>query len=92
MIYKIKIKKKVTKFLTKCDKHITTTFLNKIQTIKEDPYLAMKKLDISAITNADNLYRLRIWTYRFLFIINKNEIVITFFDADSRGWIYKQLK
>ena len=30
--------------------------------------------------------------YRFLFIINKNEIVITFFDADSRGWIYKQLK
>ena len=91
MIYKIVIKKRVEKFLSRCDKNIKESFLNKVLLFEKDPFTAIQKLDVTAIVGVKDHYRLRIWMYRFLFI-NKNEIVITFFDADSRGWIYKQLK
>jgi mRNA-degrading endonuclease RelE of RelBE toxin-antitoxin system len=60
--------------------------------LEKDPFLAIQNLDITVIVGAKDHYRLRIWTYRFLFIINEDEILISFFDAGSRGWIYKKLK
>jgi mRNA interferase RelE/StbE len=46
-------------------------------------------LDIKKLKNKKNHYRLRIGKYRILFEIIKNEILIYFYNADSRGDVYK---
>ena len=45
-------------------------------------------LDLKKLKGIDEHYRLRIGKYRFLFEKQDTEIVLYFYDADSRGDIY----
>ena len=60
MIYKIVIKKRVEKFLSRCDKNIKESFLNKVLLFEKDPFTAIQKLDVTAIVGVKDHYRLRI--------------------------------
>ena len=87
-MYKINLEKNVMKFLEKHKwEKIIHVFTEKLKIISNNPY--ENNLDIKAFKWTENTYRLRIWKYRFLYEIIENEITIIFFDADSRGWIYK---
>jgi mRNA interferase RelE/StbE len=46
-------------------------------------------LDIRRLQWTKDEYRLRIWKYRFLYKVYESRIYIYFYDADSRGDIYK---
>ena len=78
--------KSVTKFLSKHE-DIARVFYQKIKILHENIYT--QQLDINALTWQKNHYRIRIWKYRFLYEINDKEILIYFYDADTRGDIYK---
>lgn len=87
-MYKINLEKNVMKFLEKYKwEKIIHLFTEKLKIISNNPY--ENNLDIKAFKWTENTYRLRIWKYRFVYEIIENEITIIFFDADSRGWIYK---
>lgn len=87
-MYTIAFEKSVTKFLEKHKwEKIITSFQEKLHILSKNPY--KNNLDIKALLWFDNIYRLRIWKYRFLYEIQEEIITITFFDADSRWDIYK---
>ena len=92
MIYKISISKKTQKFLNTCDKHIQKSFYEKVDIIAQDPFSAKNKMDIKPIIWEENIFRLRIWNYRFIYSVIDHELVILFINADSRGGIYKNRK
>ena len=84
--YKIKTSKKVDKFLEKHQK-ITKRFFEKLIILSKNPY--ENNLDIIPYEWKKNHFRFRIWKYRFLYEIINDEILIYFYDADTRGDIYK---
>ena len=86
MNYKLKIWKKVFKFLEKCDKNIALKFDKAVDILVENPY--KNNLDIKRLVWSESKYRLRIWKYRFLYEVRENEILIYFYDANSRWDIY----
>jgi len=87
-MYKIKLEKKVLKFLSKHKwEKIIETFIFSLKILKYDPY--NNRLDIKSIIWSKNNYRLRIWKYRFLYEIYKDKLIITFTAWDSRWDIYK---
>lgn len=85
-MYEIKTWKIVDKFL---EKHldIAKKFILSLEIIKESPF--ENNLDIKPIKWMKNHFRLRIWKYRFLYEVIENQILIYFYDADSRWDIYK---
>ena len=87
-MYKIKYHKSVLRFLSK-HKNIHKHFFDKIESLKKNPFDS--SLDIVSLKWAEKwAYRLRIWKYRFKFLIISNEVVIYFYDAWARGDIYKK--
>lgn len=89
MIYEIVILKNVVKFLETCDKHIVRSFFEKTEIIARNPFEAHHKVDTKILKWEDNTYRLRVWSYRFVYTIENKKCVIVFVKADSRGGIYK---
>lgn len=89
-MYRVQLEKKVQKFLLKQKwQPIITQFEKALRELAYDPY--ENTLDIKIIIWLPHTYRLRIWKYRFLYEIIDDKIIINFFDADSRGDIYKWL-
>ena len=84
--YKIKISKKVNKYLNKHSK-LKQNFAEKILILQLDAY--NNCLDICIIKWKRGRYRLRIGKYRFLYEIIEDEMLIYFYDADSRWDVYK---
>lgn len=90
-MYQIFLEKKVQKFLEKQKwQPIISQFEKALRILSLDPY--ENNLDIKIILWLPHCYRLRIWKYRFLYEIIDEKIIINFFDADSRGDIYKNYK
>ncbi len=87
MIYKIIIEKDVAKFLDKIDDYIVEAFYKKIKILSVD--IKNVSVDIKRLKWNDDLYRLRIGKYRFVYKIYNEKLVIVFVDADSRWDIYK---
>ena len=87
-MYKIRLQKKVLKFL---DKHkwekIIEVFTASLKILQNNPY--NNRLDIKLLTWNENKFRLRIWQYRFIYEIFENQLIITFIDWDNRWNIYK---
>ena len=84
-MYKLVLNTKIRKFLKK-HPEIISKFYNKVKILVENPY--KNNLDIKRLVWADSKYRLRIWKYRFLYEVRENEILIYFYDANSRWDIY----
>ena len=86
-MYKIKLSKKVIKFLNKRDKNELKIITTKFEELKNNPY-PKDNLNSKKLVNSDK-YRLRVGKYRFIYIIIGNELLILMENADSRGDIYK---
>lgn len=85
MIYEHKIKKKAMKFIQKQEPKQQKRIFKAIFAV---PFSG----DIKKMKGEDNLYRLRVGDYRFLFEMNEKTQEITLIsitDADNRGQIYK---
>jgi mRNA interferase RelE/StbE len=86
MQYTIKLHKNVDKFLLS-HPDVKKRFLEKAYVLSFDPLngaLDIKKMQWLR----DDLYRLRVWKYRFIYEIIEHELVVYFVVADSRGGVY----
>lgn len=81
MIYKINVKKRALKFISKQDKNQQVKLYKAIYNLPAG--------DIKKMQNYSNTYRLRVGKYRVIFEWIENQIIIDVTDADSRGDIYK---
>lgn len=86
-MYNYRLSKTVIKFLEKRDQAFLLRFDKKFDEIIENPIKS--SADVQAYIGHPWHYRLRIGKYRFLYAILEEEIVVYFYDADSRGGIYK---
>ena len=86
MTYEVKASKQVRKFLLSCQKNIADKFYQKAKILAQDPY--GKNLDVRILQGQKENRRLRIGKYRFLYTMHKDQILIYFYEADSRGDIY----
>lgn len=88
-MYKIVLEKTVIKFLEKHKwQEIISRFEKSLHILALDPF--ENNLDIKVLKWLPNSYRLRIWDYRFLYEINEEVLVISFFQELSRWDIYKK--
>ncbi|PID34916.1 MAG: hypothetical protein CR971_00795 [candidate division SR1 bacterium] len=84
--YTLSYHKKVIKFLKK-HPEIHKRFFKNIQELQKNPYIHPNS---KALENEEKgSFRLRIGDYRFKYIVIEEKIVIYFYDAGSRGDIYK---
>lgn len=86
-MYKYRFTKQVEKFLEKQNKSFLLNFQTKLEILVNNPFDS--DLDIKSLKWLDNNYRLRIWKYRFLYIIENDELYIYFYKAWSRWDVYK---
>jgi mRNA interferase RelE/StbE len=86
-MYKYRLSKTVIKFLEKRDKAFLLRFEEKLMEIRKDPHHPVA--DVEPYKWYPDDYRLRIGKYRFLYTVKESEVIVYFYDADSRGGIYK---
>jgi mRNA interferase RelE/StbE len=85
-MFRLKFSKQVKKFIEKQDKKTKQRFKEVFEKLTKNPYgdgIDTKKM------SGSNSFRLRIGKYRFLYFIDKDELVIIIEKGDSRGDIYK---
>ena len=85
-MFKLKFSKQAKKFIEKQDKKTKQRFKEIFEKLAANPY--GEDIDTKKMSNSD-FFRLRIGKYRFLYFIDKNELVIIIEKGDSRGDIYK---
>lgn len=82
MKYEIVLEKRASKFLKKQPQNQRIRILT---AIKDLPYSG----DIKAMKGFSELFRLRVGSYRILYTIEKEVLVIRVIDIGNRGDIYK---
>ena len=82
MKYEIVLEKRASKFLQKQPQNQRIRIL---AAIKDLPYSG----DIKAMKGFSELFRLRVGSYRILYTIEKEVLVIRVIDIGNRGDIYK---
>ena len=81
-MYRIRTDKKVEKFII-AHPDIWVRFFEKVTILQQDP--RDPRLSTKRLQGSKDKYRLRIGKYRFLYEVKEQEILIYFYDADSRG-------
>lgn len=82
MSYKIVIEKPALKFLQKQPKTQQERLLRAIQGLPENG-------DIKPMGGHENLYRLRVGSYRVLYSIEENVLIVRVLTIGNRGDVYK---
>lgn len=90
MIYRLLLHKSVTKFLESRPVKQRQELKKKLELLKENPF-PNTELDIKMMQGHENLYRLRIGQYRFIYQIKQGELIVFVFKAGNRGDVYKGL-
>jgi mRNA interferase RelE/StbE len=90
MNYRLLLHKSVTKFLESCPAKQRQELKKKLELLKENPF-PNKELDIKMMQGYENLYRLRVGQYRFIYQVKQDELIIFVFKAGNRGDVYKGL-
>jgi len=85
-MFKLKFSKQVKKFIEKQDKKTKHRFKEVFEKLAKNPY--GNDIDTKKMSGSDS-FRLRIGKYRFLYFVDKDEVVIVIERGDSRGDIYK---
>ena len=90
-MYTIILEKSVQKMLKKHQwEPLIKKFKNALRILENDPNSS--ELDIKWLAGLPSWnYRLRIGKYRFLYEIIDHKLIISFYDAWSRGEIYKNI-
>lgn len=81
-MYQIIIEKRAEKFIRKQSKPIQVRLLSAISKLPQG--------DIKPLKGYDNLFRLRVETYRILYTVDNGQLIICVIDAGNRGEIYNQ--
>ena len=82
MKYELKIQKNAQKSLAKISEPFQSKIINKIYSLVNDPYYNSKKLI------GRDAYRIRIGSYRIIYEINNNELIILVINIGHRKEIY----
>ncbi len=90
MTYRLLLHKKVTKFLEKRSAKQQQEITQQLELLKQNPY-SNTQLDIKVMQGYENVYRLRINHYRFIYQIQNDELIIFILKAGNRGDVYKKL-
>lgn len=80
-MYKIEISKKAFKFIEKQPKPKRELLLKAI--------FLLPAGDVKPLKGHDNLYRLRVGTYRIIYTMDNEKLTICVIDVDNRGQVYK---
>ncbi|MFD0675255.1 type II toxin-antitoxin system RelE/ParE family toxin [Cohnella sp. GCM10027633] len=87
MNYEIKFLKDAYKYLQKQDSVTRNRILDHLKILSEDP--RHPELDIKRMQGIENQFRLRVGSYRVVYSILDNELIIIVVKIGSRGDIYK---
>ena len=86
-MYEIRLRKQVAQFIDsrtpKERLRIADAFLKQ----QENPF--RNDSDIKKLKSTLNKYRLRLGKYRFLYAVMEEQVLIYFYNADTRGDVYK---
>ena len=80
----VSVRKEVYKKISGFPKEVQQELLSAIELLSAFPSAS---LDIEKMKGSKNMFRVRIGSYRILFISERNTIYV--FDADTRSKIYK---
>ncbi len=86
-MYKLKLRKQVAQFINSRSPKEKKAIAEALIKLQENPY--QNTLDIKKLKDSHNKYRLRIRTYRFLYTIIQEQLLIYLYKADNRGDVYK---
>ena len=86
-MYKIIPHKKVSKFINSRNSKEKQRIKEKFKLLQENPYPTNNETDTKKMTN-QNIYRLRVGNFRFLYKVVEEELIIYMNDGDNRGDIY----
>jgi mRNA interferase RelE/StbE len=89
MNYKIELSSRSLKYLNKLDPKTKNRISNYLELLSENP--RNPELDIKRLQGETSLYRLRVGSYRILYTIKNNQLIIMVINIGSRGDIYKDL-
>jgi mRNA interferase RelE/StbE len=87
MNYEIDLSTDARKYLSKLDKPTRNRLLDHFKILSENP--RNPELDINKLQGYLSLYRLRVGTYRVLYTIEDNILIIFVVAIGPRGDIYK---
>ena len=87
MNYEISLSRIALKNMTKLPRRELVRIQNRIDCLAKDP----RPADIKKIHGDENLYRIRLGTYRILYRIFDDKLFILIVDVDHRKEIYKNL-
>jgi len=87
MNYEVKFHKNALKSIQKLDSSTRNRILDHINILSENP--RNSELDIKIMQGFENRFRLRIGSYRVVFSIYKDQLIIVIIRIGSRGDIYK---
>jgi mRNA interferase RelE/StbE len=87
MSYSIEIDRIALKYLKKLDKPTRTRIYNHLEILSQDPYHS--ELDIKRMQGTTDEYRLRIGTYRIIYSVENNRLLIYIIKIGPRGDVYK---
>lgn len=90
-MYAIKISKKAAKFIKSRTKKDKEKIFNAIKLLKKYP--SLKELDVKPLKSkrVENLFRIRVGSYRIIFTVYKDVLLISIIDIWNRWEIYKSL-
>ena len=87
MTYEIKFHKDALKNIQKLDKQTRNRILDHILILADDP--KHSELDIKKMQGVNNQFRLRIGSYRVVYSVFNDILVIVIIKFGSRGDVYK---
>jgi mRNA interferase RelE/StbE len=87
MNYEIKFLKDAFKYLQKQDLITRNRILDHLKILSEDPKHI--ELDIKRMQGIENQFRLRVGSYRVVYSIIDNELIIIVIKIGARGDVYK---
>ena len=88
MIYELEFKNKTLKKFEKLDSKIAEQFINKLESILENPKIPKNKLRGSV-----DLYKIKLKSagYRLVYQVIDEKVVVLVLDVDRRDTIYKNM-
>lgn len=82
-MYKIVLKKKAKKFIDKLPMPEKKRIISAIEKLPEGE-------DIKRLQGYENVLRLRVGSYRIIYIVDNGKLIITVIDVGNRGQIYNR--
>jgi mRNA interferase RelE/StbE len=89
MSYAIKFYKEAVKNIKKLDKTTRNRILDHINILAQNP--RNKELDVKKMQGTQNQFRLRVGSFRIVYSLIDEELIIIIIRVGSRGDVYKNL-